>query len=107
MGVGLVMALLCGTAWIAVRKRSGLPLFGRNPLERMASRRLILMERLVLTPHHALHLVCAEGRTLVVATHPQGVAFAAAADDAAAFRQLFTAAAGQPGGCELPGGAGR
>ena len=32
------------------------------------------MERLSLTPQHALHLVRIQGRELVVATHPQGCA---------------------------------
>jgi flagellar biogenesis protein FliO len=30
------------------------------------------IERLALTPQHALHLVKIQGRELVVATHPQG-----------------------------------
>jgi len=32
------------------------------------------IERLALTPQHALHLVKIRGRELVVATHPQGCA---------------------------------
>jgi flagellar biogenesis protein FliO len=36
------------------------------------ARALETVERLALTPQHALHLVRVHGRELVVATHPQG-----------------------------------
>lgn len=39
---------------------------------RSGARSLESVERLALTPQHALHLVRMNGRELVVATHPQG-----------------------------------
>jgi len=39
---------------------------------RQQSKSLESIERLALTPQHALHLVKIQGRELVVATHPQG-----------------------------------
>jgi len=54
----------------AMRKRNGLPagLFRPN-----TARALTSVERISLTPQHALHLVRAKGRELLVATHPQGL----------------------------------
>lgn len=36
---------------------------------------MFVADRLVLTPQHSLHLVRVGDRSLLVATHPQGVAF--------------------------------
>jgi hypothetical protein len=36
------------------------------------TRSLSSIDRLVLTPHHSLHLVRIQGREVVVATHPHG-----------------------------------
>lgn len=36
------------------------------------SRSLEPVERLMLTPQHALHLIRVAGRDVIVATHPQG-----------------------------------
>ncbi len=44
-------------------------LFTRAPAR---TKSLAAMERLALTPHHALHLVRIQGREVVVATHPRG-----------------------------------
>jgi flagellar biogenesis protein FliO len=41
-------------------------------LRRGKGRSLEQVEKLSLTPHHALHLVRVEGREILVATHPQG-----------------------------------
>jgi len=41
--------------------------WGSNKVRAMES-----LERLSLTPQHALHLVRVQGREIVVATHPQG-----------------------------------
>jgi flagellar biogenesis protein FliO len=37
-----------------------------------SARSLETIEKLALTPQHALHLVRVQGREVVVATHPQG-----------------------------------
>lgn len=91
-GVGLVMALLFVTAWIAARRKNGLPLLGRVPRARMDGRRLMLVERLPLTPHHALYLVHVEGRPYLVATHPQGLSLSAAGGETSGFSNVFAAA---------------
>jgi flagellar biogenesis protein FliO len=41
---------------------------------RLKNKSLESMERLALSPTHALHLVKIRGREVVVATHPQGCA---------------------------------
>jgi hypothetical protein len=41
---------------------------------RVEARSLEPVERLPLTPQHALHLIRVRGREMVVATHPQGCA---------------------------------
>lgn len=91
-GVGLVMALLFVTAWIAARRKNGMPLLGRVQRARADGRRLILVERLPLTPQHALHLVHVEGRPYLLATHPQGVWLSAAGGAASEFSSVFAAA---------------
>jgi hypothetical protein len=47
---------------------------GLFPSNNGRMRALESVERLVLTPQHALHLVRIRGREVVVATHPQGCA---------------------------------
>ncbi len=59
----LVLALLSG-ALLTLKKRG---VVSRNAL---AGRRLEVVERIALGPHHALHLVRAGGRLLLVATAP-------------------------------------
>ena len=46
----------------------------RSPWRRTpaSARALQAVERLALTPQHALHLVRVQGRDMVVATHPRG-----------------------------------
>ena len=84
LSVLLVFALLGGALFAlrrgslgslasgAVRWRSprwSSALFTRVPAR---TKSLATMERLALTPHHALHLVRIQGREVVVATHPHG-----------------------------------
>ncbi|HLH44480.1 MAG TPA: hypothetical protein VKV74_15925 [Bryobacteraceae bacterium] len=68
----LVFALLAAL-WL-IRRRGVFAMSDRNPLRR--TRSIYAVERLVLTPHHTLHLLRVEfqgeGRELLVATHPQG-----------------------------------
>ncbi|HEV2201286.1 MAG TPA: flagellar biosynthetic protein FliO [Bryobacteraceae bacterium] len=62
--LGAVFGLLGVAAW-TLRARTGM-------LRTRPGRSLTAVERIVLTPHHALHLVRVPGRELLVATHPQG-----------------------------------
>ena len=64
----LVFALLGLAVWRF--GRGGLPTNFRPSLR--GGRHLDAVERIVLTPQHAVHLVRFEGRDLIVATHPQG-----------------------------------
>jgi flagellar biogenesis protein FliO len=68
----LVFALLGFTLWKL--RRAGSPLALRTPWRRNAggARAIESVERLALTPQHALHLIRVQGREIVVATHPQG-----------------------------------
>lgn len=72
--VAAVMAVfaLLGAALWALRRGGSL----RIGLPRIQGRARALepIERLALTPQHALHLVKIQGREVVVATYPQGCA---------------------------------
>ena len=71
--IAAVFGLLAAAVWLLRRggvARFTLPRLGEG--RRQAS--LESIERLALTPQHALHLVKIGGRELVVATHPQGCA---------------------------------
>lgn len=72
LSILLVFALLGFTLWKL--RRGGNPVAFRAPWRRTAAgaRAMESMERLPLTPQHALHLVRIHGREIVVATHPQG-----------------------------------
>ena len=68
---GLVLALCLFVAKAAQRR-------GWLRLDSAASRsgprrELERVERFILGPHHHLHLMRVEGRTFLIATHPQGV----------------------------------
>lgn len=73
LSVLLVFSLLGLALWklrqpgVAIR-----PLWRRS---QASARSLESMERLALTPQHALHLVRVQGREIVVATHPRGCTF--------------------------------
>jgi flagellar biogenesis protein FliO len=71
LSIAVVFALL-GTAIWALRR-------GTAPLRGVFSKRattsprpLELIDRVVLTPQHCLHVVRTGGRELVLATHPHG-----------------------------------
>jgi flagellar biogenesis protein FliO len=70
LSVLLVFSLLGLVLWKLRRPGSGF----RSPWRRPGgnARSLEAVERLALTPQHALHLVRVQGREVVVATHPQG-----------------------------------
>jgi len=68
----LVFALLGAALWAL--RRGGAVSF-RNLVARRsggAPKSLQALERIALTPQHALHLVRVNGREVVVATYPQG-----------------------------------
>jgi flagellar biogenesis protein FliO len=93
VGVGLVMALLSGAAWIAARQKKGLPLLRSALRLGTSNRRLELIERLPLTSSHSLHLVQIDGRPYLIATHPQGAAVASASSTGD-FASVFADSAG-------------
>jgi len=64
----LVMALLGGA--LLLLKRRGAASLRIPGVSVSAPRRLELVERISLGPHHSLHLVRAGGRLLLVATAP-------------------------------------
>ena len=64
----LVFALLGGMLWIA--KRRGLASFPIGARRSGKVRRMEVLERVPLTPHHALHLVRVSGRAVLIATAP-------------------------------------
>jgi flagellar biogenesis protein FliO len=64
--IGLVMALL-GAALFLLRKRGAVSF--RAP----GSKHMESVERLALGPHHALHLIRLDGRSILVATAPTSV----------------------------------
>jgi hypothetical protein len=61
----LAVFILLGAAVWALRHRAG-------GLRMGSVKSLSAVERIALTPQHALHLVRAAGRELLVATHPHG-----------------------------------
>jgi flagellar biogenesis protein FliO len=64
----LVFALMGGLLWFA--KRRGMASFPIGPRRGSNGRRLEVLERVPLTPQHALHLVRVAERTVLIATAP-------------------------------------
>lgn len=64
----LVFALLGGLLWFA--KTRGLAAFRVGARRGNHGRRMEVLERVALTPHHALHLVRVSDRTVMIATAP-------------------------------------
>ena len=65
----LVMALLGGALWVL--RRRGFVSFSQTVRPGQATlRKLEVMERVSLGPHHALHLVRAGDRIVLIATAP-------------------------------------
>lgn len=81
LAVALVFALLLLAVWL-LRKRSGLGVGflaghpGKGPLESVA--------KLALGPQHALYVVRAGERQLILAVHPRGIAVVGEVDGAPA-----------------------
>ena len=72
VSVLLVFALLGFVLWKLRRIGNGTTAVGFWNRARGGTRTLESVERLSLTPQHALHLVRMRGREMVIATHPQG-----------------------------------
>jgi flagellar biosynthetic protein FliO len=68
--VGLVLGLLAVALW-ALRRR-GFVAGGSLLRSRKAGSRLEPLERLVLSPHHTLHLVRVADRALLIGAHAAG-----------------------------------
>jgi flagellar biogenesis protein FliO len=64
----LVFTLLGGLLWFS--KRRGLAAFSMGGRRAGNGRRLEVLERVALTPQHALHLVRVADRTVLIATAP-------------------------------------
>jgi len=69
--VVLVLGLLGAAVWLLRRTGAALPRAFSLQAGRKA-RRLEAIERVALTPQHALHLVRFGRREMIVSTHPQG-----------------------------------
>jgi flagellar biogenesis protein FliO len=72
LAVLLVFALLAAAVRKLGRGGLGRPLSMWRSRADVPSRALETVERVALTPQHAVHLVRFHGRDLIVATHPQG-----------------------------------
>jgi hypothetical protein len=64
LALATVFSLLGAALW-ALRHRTG-------ALRGGSAKSLTSVERLALTPQHALHLIRTSGRDLLIATHPHG-----------------------------------
>jgi flagellar biogenesis protein FliO len=69
LAVLFVLGLLAAALWW-LRKKAGVRIAGRGGRQRQ----VVLVERLSLTPQHAVHLIHVAGRALVVGTGPSGCA---------------------------------
>lgn len=74
-----VLAVLAAALWW-LRKKGALRF---RPHARRAPRRLQAIERLALSPHHALHLVRLDDRAILVAQSPAGLALLEKPENAA------------------------
>jgi flagellar biogenesis protein FliO len=63
-GVILVFALLGILVWFAKGRSFVLPIRSTRP------RRMEILERLVLSPQHSLHLINVDGRTILIGVSP-------------------------------------
>jgi len=72
LSVVAVFALLGGALWLM--RRGGIAKIAQIRGMRHEKKSLESIERLPLSPHHALHRIRIGSREMVVATHPQGCA---------------------------------
>jgi len=72
-GILAVFGLLAIAVWALGRKSGRLMFVFRSRTKPEGG--MAVADRLVLTPQHSLHLVRVGDRTVLLATHPQGVVF--------------------------------
>lgn len=70
LALGLVFGLLGLAVWLL--RRQGLVRIGGSRRPKKGLRRLEAVERLALSPHHALHLVRVGERVLLIGVHSSG-----------------------------------
>jgi flagellar biogenesis protein FliO len=73
LAVALVVGLLCGSLYfLRIRGAAAfrLPRISSGGFRNGGDRKLEVLERVSLGPHHALHVVRVGGRSIVVATTP-------------------------------------
>jgi flagellar biogenesis protein FliO len=70
LALGLVFGLLGLAVWLL--RRQGLVRIGGRTRAKKGLRRLEAVERLALSPHHALHLVRVGERVLLIGLHSSG-----------------------------------
>jgi flagellar biosynthetic protein FliO len=68
--VAVILGVLCGGVWLLKRKGWAQTAMRRRRSD--SEPRLEVIDRLVLTPHHSLHLVRLADRTLLVGLSPNG-----------------------------------
>jgi flagellar biosynthetic protein FliO len=68
--VAAVLGVLCGGLWLL--KRKGWAYTAMRTARGDGQPRLEVLDRLVLSPHHSLHLVRMADRTLLIGLSPQG-----------------------------------
>jgi flagellar biogenesis protein FliO len=71
LAVFLVLLLLGGTLWL-LRKKGIARLKVSLPRRPGGVKRLEVLDRIVLTPHHSLHLVRLDNRTVLIGVSPSG-----------------------------------
>ena len=71
LAVLLVLGLLAAALWW-LRQKSGLRIAGVSIRRSGRRRHVVLVERVSLTPQHALHLIHVADRALLVSTGPTG-----------------------------------
>jgi flagellar biogenesis protein FliO len=81
----LLVLVLLGAAIYALRAK-GLVTMLRRSSGGTNQRQLESIDRLPLTPHHSLHLVRVEGRTVLIAVSPGGCSIVAGDPDGGAVR---------------------
>jgi flagellar biosynthetic protein FliO len=69
LAIALVLGALCAAVWALKRKGWASVRVGAS---RNGQKRLEAIDRLVLTPHHSVHLIRVADRTLLVGLSPNG-----------------------------------
>ncbi|QOY87589.1 flagellar biosynthetic protein FliO [Paludibaculum fermentans] len=85
LAVGFVLCIALAAVW-AIRRRQGSH-FTWPASRKTGQREVAVLERLPLTGQHTLHLVRVGNSTLLVGTHPMGIAFEATSP--ASFQDLL------------------